>query len=65
VLQSGVEIPYRAIKTNVGDSVNVVIHLERRPGQRFVSEVIEIQGYDPDRDEYDCAVVFECRKERQ
>ena len=65
VLQSGVEIPYRAIKTNVGDSVNVVIHLERRPGQRFVSEVIEIQGYDPDRDEYDCAVVFECHKERQ
>ena len=65
VLQSGVEIPYRAIKTNVGDSVNVVIHLERRPGQRFVSEVIEIRGYDPDHDEYDCAVVFECHKDRQ
>jgi pilus assembly protein CpaF len=64
VLQSGVEIPYRAIKTNVGDSVNVVIQLERRPGQRFVSEVIEIHGYDPDRDEYDCAVVYECHKER-
>ena len=35
VLQSGVELPYRAIKTNIGDSVNVVIHLERRPGRRF------------------------------
>lgn len=65
VLQSGVDIPYRAIKTNVGDSVNVVVHLERRPGRRFVSEVIEIHGYDPDRDEYNTAVVFECHKERQ
>jgi pilus assembly protein CpaF len=52
VLQSGVDLPYRAIKTNVGDSVNVVVHLERRHGRRFVSEVVEIHGYDPDRDEY-------------
>lgn len=65
VLQSGVDIPYRAVKTNVGDSVNVVVHLERRPGRRFVSEVIEVHGYDPDRDEYNCAVVFECHKEPQ
>jgi pilus assembly protein CpaF len=65
VLQSGVDIPYRAVKTNVGDSVNVVVHLERRPGRRFVSEVLEIHEYDPDRDEYNCAVVFECHKEPQ
>jgi pilus assembly protein CpaF len=64
VLQSGVEIPYRAVKANVGDLVNVVVHLERRPGRRFVSEVIEINGYDPDRDEYNCAVVFEHHKEQ-
>jgi pilus assembly protein CpaF len=63
VLQSGVDLPYRAVKSNVGDCVNVVVHLERRPGRRFVSEVIEIHGYDPDRDEYNCALVFECRKE--
>src|SRR5215469_6081150 len=63
VLQSGVDLPYRAIKTNVGDSVNVVIHLERRPGRRFVSEVVEIHGYDPDRDEYNFGFVFDCHKE--
>jgi len=63
VLQSGVDLPYRAIKTNVGDSVNVVVHLERRPGRRFVSEVLEIHGYDPDRDEYNCGFVFDCHKE--
>ena len=58
VLQSGVDLPYRAIKTNVGDSVNVVVHLERRPGRRFVSEVVEIHGYDADKDEYNCGIVF-------
>ena len=63
VLQSGVDMPYRAIKTNVGDSVNVVVHLERRPGRRFVSEVVEIHGYDPDRDEYNYRFIFDCHKE--
>jgi pilus assembly protein CpaF len=63
VLQSGVDLPYRAIKTNVGDSVNVVVHLERRPGRRFVSEVVEIHGYDPDRDEYNYGFIFACHKE--
>ena len=63
VLQSGVDLPYRAIKTNVGDSVNVVVNLERRPGRRFVSEVVEIHGYDPDSDEYNYSFIFECHKE--
>jgi pilus assembly protein CpaF len=63
VLQSGVDLPYRAIKTNVGDSVNVVVHLERRPGRRFVSEVVEIRGYDPDRDEYNYGFIFDGHKE--
>ncbi len=63
VLQSGVDLPYRAIKTNVGDSVNVVLHLERRPGRRFVSEVVEIHGYDPDRDEYNYGFSFDSHKE--
>jgi pilus assembly protein CpaF len=59
VLQSGVDLPYRAVKTNIGDSVNVIIQLERRPGRRFVSEVMEINCYDPDADEYDFGVVYQ------
>jgi len=58
VLQSGVELPYRAIKTNIGDSLSVVVHVERRPGRRFVSEVLEINSYDPDTDLYDFGAVF-------
>jgi pilus assembly protein CpaF len=63
VLQSGVDLPYRAIKTNIGDSVNVVVYLERRPGRRFVSEVVEIHGYDPDRDEFNYGFIFDSHRE--
>src|SRR5487761_353117 len=61
VLQSGVDLPYRAIKTNIADSLNVVIQLERRLGKRFVSEVLEIHGYDPDADQYNLAPIFTAR----
>jgi pilus assembly protein CpaF len=59
VLQSGVHLPYRAIKTNIGDSVNMVVQIERRPGKRFVSEVLEIHRYDPDADEYDFSALYQ------
>ena len=62
-MQRGVDFPYLAIKTNVGDSVNVVLHLERRPDRRFVSEVNEIHGYDPDGDEYNYGFIFDSHKE--
>ncbi|MGB6358446.1 MAG: ATPase, T2SS/T4P/T4SS family, partial [Candidatus Acidiferrales bacterium] len=63
VLQSGVDLPYRAIKTNIGDSLNVVVQVERRPGRRFISEVLEINGYDPDADLYDFAAVYLAKRE--
>jgi pilus assembly protein CpaF len=62
VLQSNVDLPYRAIKSNIADSLNLLVHVERRPGRRFVSEVLEISGYSPDADRYDLKRVF-VRKE--
>ncbi|MFZ1971639.1 MAG: ATPase, T2SS/T4P/T4SS family [Candidatus Acidiferrales bacterium] len=50
VLQSGVEMPYLAIKSNIAESRNVVVEIERRPGRMLVSEVLEIRGYDPSTD---------------
>ena len=64
VLQSGVELPYRAIKTNIGDSLNVVIQIERRPGRRFISEVLEINSYDPDADLFDFCAIYVAPAER-
>lgn len=58
VLQSGVELPYRAIKTNIGDSLDVVVHIERRPGRRFVAEVLEVNRYDHEADLFDYCVMY-------
>jgi len=58
VLQSGIEIPYRAIKTNIADSLNIIIQIERRPGARFVSEVIEVGAYNPELDSYDLQPIY-------
>jgi hypothetical protein len=58
-----VELPYRAIKSNIGDSLNVVVQLERRPGRRFISEVLEIYRYDPDADEYEFCAIYQKREE--
>ena len=63
VLQSGVDLPYRAIKTNIADSVNVIVQIERRPGRRYISEVLEINSYDPDVDLFDYCAVFLARKD--
>jgi hypothetical protein len=52
-LQSGIEMPYRAIKTNIAESLDIIIQIERRPGCRFVSEVLEIQNYNPEYDQYE------------
>jgi pilus assembly protein CpaF len=58
-LQSGIELPYRAIKSNIGDSLHVVIQIERRPGRRYISEVLEINSYDPDADLFDYCAIYQ------
>ena len=63
VLQSGADLSYRAIKTSIGHCVNVVIQLEQRPGRRFVSQVVEVKGFDEEADEYDLSTVFAAEKE--
>lgn len=58
VLQSGIPMPYRAIKTNIADSLNIIVQIKRRPGTRFVSEVLEIRGYTQEGDHYDLRKVY-------
>lgn len=39
--------------------MSVVIHIERRPGRRFVSEILEVNGYNPDVDLFNCCSIFQ------
>jgi pilus assembly protein CpaF len=63
VLQSGIELPYRAIKTNIADSLNAIVQVERRPGRRYISEVLLINGYDSDTDLFDYGTVFVAKQD--
>ena len=60
-----VELPYRAIKSNIGDSLHVVIQIERRPGRRYISEVLEINSYDPDSDLFDYCAIYQRQEATQ
>ena len=64
VLQSGVELPYLAIKTNIADCLNVILHMDRRPGSRFVSELVEVGGYAQETDQYDLRSIYARTQER-
>jgi len=57
VLQSGVDLPYQAIRRMIADSVHLVVHIDRRLGRRVVTEVARVEAYDAERDAYDITEV--------
>jgi pilus assembly protein CpaF len=58
VLQSGIEIPYRAVRTNIAEALDFVVHIERRQGRRFVTEIFAIKGYDAALDRFQLEPVY-------
>lgn len=57
VLQAGVELPYTAIRHVIGDSVQLIMHLERRGRHRVVTEVRRVCRYDAVTDKYDLETI--------
>lgn len=52
VLQAGVELPYTAIRSNIADAVQLLLHIERRQGRRQAAELLRIERYEPTQDHY-------------
>ena len=61
VLQSGIELPYRAIRSNIGDAVQLLLHIERRSGRRYVAQLLRLIRYDAGQDKYDFESVYDSR----
>ena len=59
VLQSDVQLPFHAIRSSIADSVHLLLHIERRHGQRVAAELSEVAGYDPDRDRFDFRIHYQ------
>jgi pilus assembly protein CpaF len=51
VLQSGIDLPHRAILTNIANSVDLLVHVDRIRGCRKISELLEVRGFDTKQDE--------------
>jgi pilus assembly protein CpaF len=48
VTVSGVEIPHHALQAQIADALDLLLYIERRHGRRYVAELAELRGYDPD-----------------
>ncbi len=59
VLMSGIGLPFAAIRSQIADSINLLIHVERRlDGSRCVAEVLKVIRYDGARDQFDLSPIF-------
>jgi pilus assembly protein CpaF len=61
VLQSGIELPYKAIRSNIGDAVQLLLHIERRSGRRYIAQLLRLIRYDAGHDKYDFELVYDSR----
>ena len=52
VLQSGIDLPYIAIRRLISESIDLLLHLERRRGTRRLVHALRVRGYEHTRDEY-------------
>jgi pilus assembly protein CpaF len=59
VLMSGINLPYRVIRENIGQSLDLVIQLKRQPGKRAVAEVLRIKRYVPAEDYYEFETLYQ------
>ena len=54
VLQSRIGLPYETVQDLLGDVIDIVLHLERRDGQRRVVEAIRVEQFDQSARRWQC-----------
>ena len=59
VMMAGVEVPYPVVRAQIGEGLDLVVHLERRPGRRHVTEVLRVHGYDPVAERFELESLYE------
>ena len=56
-LRADVDLPYKAIQGEIGDLIDLVIHIERKDGRRRVSQVLQLHGFDAEAGRYDTTML--------
>jgi pilus assembly protein CpaF len=52
VMQAGVDVPYQAVRLGIAECLQLLVHLERRHGQRVVRQVVRVRRYDAATDRF-------------
>ena len=66
VMMAGIDLPHRMVRADIGEALNLIVHIDRRSGKRFVNEVLRVKGYDATEDRYElefCAPRRHCQLE--
>ena len=59
VIRSHSQSTFSDAEAEIGEAVNFIVHLERKPGRRIVREVLGLRGYDRDAKRFLIEPVFE------
>jgi pilus assembly protein CpaF len=57
-LRADVDLPYKAIQGEIGDLIDLVIHIQRKEGLRSISQVLQLHGFDTDRGRYETTELY-------
>jgi pilus assembly protein CpaF len=58
VMMSGIELPHHAIRSNIADALQLLVHLARCAGKRYVTEVVQLKGYNTREDHYELETIY-------
>jgi pilus assembly protein CpaF len=61
VMRTHAQTTFSDIEAEIGEAVDLVVHVERLPGRRVVSQVLALRGYDRDAKRFLIDPVFEVR----
>jgi len=59
MVKSMIDLPYKVIRQQIAESLDLVIQLWREPGKRVVSQVLRIKGYVPAEDYFEFEPLYE------
>ena len=58
VMMAGIDLPHRTVRANIADALDLIVHIERRNGKRYVDDLVRVKGYDPSEDKYDLETIY-------
>jgi pilus assembly protein CpaF len=59
-MRSHPQATFEDIEAEIGEAVNFIVHVERQPGRRAIREVLRLDGYDRQAQEFRFEMVYDC-----